>query len=123
MAVSAVRRHGVSVALACRTFSISETCYRYVCKLSDENEEIANWLVKLTDKERAWGFGSLLSASAQCAWLRLEPQTRASDLPRVGVEPANTVSQTIAAGEAGAISRTSSSEPYMVYGFHGRSTG
>ena len=57
MAVSAVRRHGVSIALACRTFSISETCYRYVRKLSDENDEIADWLVKLTCAKKAWGFG------------------------------------------------------------------
>jgi hypothetical protein len=29
---------------ACRTFQISETCYRYSPILSDENEEIADWL-------------------------------------------------------------------------------
>lgn len=57
MALCAVQRHGVSVALACRAFSISETCYRYVCKLNDENEEIADWLVKLTEVKKAWGFG------------------------------------------------------------------
>lgn len=51
------REHGVSVALACRTFQISETCYRYERKLSDENEEIADWLERLTINRRAWGFG------------------------------------------------------------------
>ena len=41
----------------CRTFSISESCYRYQPKLSDENELIADWLVTLTDRKKAWGFG------------------------------------------------------------------
>lgn len=36
---------------------ISETCYRYQRKLSDENAEIAEWLVKLTSNRRTWGFG------------------------------------------------------------------
>jgi len=48
MAVQAVAQHGVSIALACRAFQISETCYRYERKSSDENAEIADWLVKLT---------------------------------------------------------------------------
>ena len=57
MAVKAVAQHGVSIALACRTFQISETCYRYERKLGDENAEIAEWLVKLTSSRRTWGFG------------------------------------------------------------------
>jgi len=57
VAKAAVCKHGVSVALVCRTFSISETCYRYERKLSDENAEIADWLVRLTTNRRTWGFG------------------------------------------------------------------
>ena len=57
MAQDAVSKHGVSIALACRTFQISETCYRYEGKLSDENAEIADWLVRLTANRRSWGFG------------------------------------------------------------------
>ena len=57
MAMNAVARHGVSIALACRTFQISETCYRYSPVLSDENEEIADWLERLTTNKRNWGFG------------------------------------------------------------------
>ena len=49
--------HGVSVALACRTFQISETCYRYSPTLNDENEEIADWLERLTTNKRTCGFG------------------------------------------------------------------
>ena len=55
--MNAVVRHGVSIALACRTFQISETCYRYSPILSDENEEIADWLERLTANKRSWGFG------------------------------------------------------------------
>ena len=50
-------RHGISIALACRTFGVSETCYRYTPKLTNENEEIADLLVGLTNAKRSWGFG------------------------------------------------------------------
>lgn len=55
--MNAVAQLGVSIALACRTFQISETCYRYSPVLSDENEEIADWLERLTENKRTWGFG------------------------------------------------------------------
>ena len=48
MAVNVVKTKHVSVALACRTFQISETCYRYERKFDDENAEITDWLVRLT---------------------------------------------------------------------------
>jgi putative transposase len=38
-------------------FGISESCYRYERKLDAENEEVANWLIHLTDNHRSWGFG------------------------------------------------------------------
>ena len=57
MAGNAVARRGVSIALACRTFGVSETCYRYGPKLRAENEEIADLLVGLTDAKKTWGFG------------------------------------------------------------------
>jgi len=57
MAVTAVAGQGVSIALACRTFSVSETCYRYGPKLSSQNEQIADLLVGLTQARRNWGFG------------------------------------------------------------------
>jgi len=43
--------------MACRAFRISETCYRYQPKLSDENELIADWLLALTNAKKTWGFG------------------------------------------------------------------
>ena len=57
MAGTAAARQGVSIALACRTFGVSETCFRYSQKLSDENERIADLLVGLTQAHKTWGFG------------------------------------------------------------------
>ncbi|MDO7722731.1 MAG: IS3 family transposase, partial [Loktanella sp.] len=57
MAVKAVEDRRVSIAMACRTFEISETCYRYERLLSDGNAEIADWLVRLTANRKTWGFG------------------------------------------------------------------
>ena len=57
MAASAVTQRGISVALVCRTFGLSETCYRYTRKLDDENAAIAELLVGLTQARRNWGFG------------------------------------------------------------------
>ena len=37
MAANAVTHKGISIALACRTFNVSETCYRYQTKLDAEN--------------------------------------------------------------------------------------
>ncbi len=50
-------RHGVSIALACRTFGVSEACYCYSPLLSDENEKIADLLVGLMTARKTRGFG------------------------------------------------------------------
>jgi putative transposase len=57
MAIRAVQERGVSISLACQVFSVSQTCYRYAPKLNAENEQIADWLIRLTDNNRNWGFG------------------------------------------------------------------
>jgi putative transposase len=57
MAKDAVEKRNVSIRLACAAVGISETCYRYQPKLSSENAEIADWLIRLTDDQRNWGFG------------------------------------------------------------------
>ena len=57
MAVKAQSRHEVSIRVVCRAFGISETCYRYQPKLSDENAKIADWLLRLTETYKRWGFG------------------------------------------------------------------
>ena len=57
MAKAAVADKDVSIKLACAAFGISEACYRYQPKLSTENAEIADHLVRLTHNQRNWGFG------------------------------------------------------------------
>ncbi len=57
LAVKAVSNHGLSIRLACGAFSISTTCYHYQRQLSTENDEIADWLVRLTNNQHNWGFG------------------------------------------------------------------
>lgn len=57
MAQKAVSEKGISIRLACEIFSVSQTCYRYQTKFSSENEIIAQWLLRLTDNHRNWGFG------------------------------------------------------------------
>lgn len=53
----AVEEGGLSIRVACQAFHVSQSCYRYEGKSSAENEAIANWLLKLTDNHRNWGFG------------------------------------------------------------------
>jgi putative transposase len=57
MAKKAVVERGMPIKWACQAFSISETCYRYEAKLNSENDEIADWLIRLTENNRTWGFG------------------------------------------------------------------
>ena len=57
MAGNAGVRRGISIALAWRTFRISETCYRYGPKFRAENDEIADLLVGLTDARKTLEFG------------------------------------------------------------------
>lgn len=57
MARTAREQHGASIRMVCKALSISETCYRYQPKLSDENAEIADWLIRLTHNWKDWGFG------------------------------------------------------------------
>ena len=52
MAKQAVQTYGTSIRLACRVFGISEVCYRYQARLSSENAEIADQLIRLTYNQR-----------------------------------------------------------------------
>jgi len=57
MAQKAVLHYQISIRLACEAFGISQSCYYYEPKLKDENDLIANWLLKLTCAYKNWGFG------------------------------------------------------------------
>ena len=57
MAMKGVAKHGISIRQACVVYSISVTCYRYQAKLDGENAHVADWLLRLTQTHRRWGFG------------------------------------------------------------------
>ena len=57
MAQWAVTQRSATINLACRAFGVSQTCYRYKAKLDTENSVIADWLLRLTNNQRNWGFG------------------------------------------------------------------
>ncbi len=57
MALRGRTEFSVSIRLICEVFSISETCYRYEAILSSENLLIADWLLRLTQTHKRWGFG------------------------------------------------------------------
>ena len=43
--------------MACVVYGISETCYPYQATLDVENALVADWLLKLTQTHKRWGFG------------------------------------------------------------------
>jgi putative transposase len=52
-----VEEKGLSIRLACAAFGLSQSGYRYVPQRNAENQRIADWLTRLTDNQRNWGFG------------------------------------------------------------------
>ena len=57
MARWAVEERGLTIRLACEAFGLSESAYRYRPQRNVENDRIGEWLVRLTDNHRSWGFG------------------------------------------------------------------
>lgn len=57
MAKQAIEKHRISIRLACVCLGISETCFRYESKLSAENKQVVDWLLRLTQANKRWGFG------------------------------------------------------------------
>jgi putative transposase len=57
MVEQAMEQFGMSMRMACITFSISETCFRYQANLADEIIQIADWLIRLTHNQKNWGYG------------------------------------------------------------------
>jgi putative transposase len=56
MATKAVAHYAISIRLACRVFKVCESCYRYQPVLTDENQEVADWLLRIMASQRNWGF-------------------------------------------------------------------
>jgi putative transposase len=57
LAQHAVQTKRTTIEHACRTFGISQTCYRHQGRRIEEDAEVADWLVRLTTTSRTWGFG------------------------------------------------------------------
>ena len=57
MAHQALQQLGLLIRVACQAFQISQASYRYEARRSIEDDEIAQWLLRLTDNNRNWGFG------------------------------------------------------------------
>jgi putative transposase len=57
MAKQAIEKHRISIRLACVCLGISETCFRYETKLSAENKQVIDWLLRLKQANKRWGFG------------------------------------------------------------------
>jgi putative transposase len=57
MAITAVKHYNISIRFACECLGISASCYHYQAKLSGENVVVADWLLRLTETHRRWGFG------------------------------------------------------------------
>ena len=56
MAKDVVKASRASIRVACAVSASASPAIRYEAKLKAENEEIADWLVRLTDNHRTWGF-------------------------------------------------------------------
>jgi putative transposase len=56
MATGARPEHQTSVNFICVCFNISRSSYYYQPKLNNENEVIADWLLRLTTAHMRWGF-------------------------------------------------------------------
>ena len=57
MACHYIEDRGISIRRACLIFNISVTCYYHKSVAPDENQQIANLLIKLTNENKNWGFG------------------------------------------------------------------
>jgi hypothetical protein len=99
MARKAVTEHGVCIRVACQAFEISESCYRYERKLYAENAEVANWLLRLTDNHRSWGFGLCYQYLRNVEGNKIELEACVPHLQGAGAQIAHRATQTAAAPE------------------------
>ncbi len=62
MAAKAVELRGVSIALACRAFGVSETCYRYSPLVSEAQHFATQWLWTYNNDRPNMGIGGITPA-------------------------------------------------------------
>ena len=64
----------VSIRVTCAAFRISQTCYRYKRKLSDDNAPICRLAAQIYHSASPLGLWPVLSLSSQCEGIRPQPQ-------------------------------------------------
>ena len=52
-----IKEHDISICRAYLIFNISVTCYYHKSVATDENKQIADFLIDLTQQNKNWGFG------------------------------------------------------------------
>lgn len=57
MATKVVLLFAISIQLACNIFKVSKGGYRYQPMLADQHQLITDWLLRITNIQRNWGFG------------------------------------------------------------------
>ena len=57
MACHYIEDRGISIRRACLILKISVTCYYHKSVATDENKQIADLLIGLTQQNKNWGFG------------------------------------------------------------------
>ena len=67
---------------------VSESCYRYQPVLVDENQEIADWLLRITASQRNWGFGLCFWYLRNVQGFGWKSQTGIPDLSGAGAQSA-----------------------------------
>lgn len=120
MARRVVTERGISVRLACQIFTVSETCYRYEAKKNAENEQIADWLLRLTDNHRNWGFGLCYLYLRNVKGFKWNHK-RIYRIYKELVKPADQTPQALKQRQTGAIGSAAGDQPSLVHGLYARS--
>ncbi len=97
---------------------MSETCYRYEPKRNHENEQIADWLLRLTDNHRTWGFGLCYLYLRNVKGFILNHKRVYRIYKELELNLRDQASQANESGEARALDRATRHQRSLVNGFH-----
>lgn len=118
MARKGVAKHGLSIRMACVVYGISETCYRYQPKLSGENALVADWLLRLTQTHKRWGFGLCFLYLRNVKGYTWNHKRVYRIYRETGAEPTHQAPATNPAGLSGRAGCSDRAQPGLVDGFH-----
>src|SRR5690606_22363976 len=95
-------------------------CYRYQSKLSSENAEIADWLVRLTHNQRNWGFGLCFLHLRNVKGFGWNHKRVYRIYRELELESAHQAQEASGSGKAGAIGCAGNDQRQLVDGLHAR---